>query len=87
MALLEDAATNLAKRAMEIMIKTGDENIERRIADEVGASSPTLQETYLTAMRILKAERRGLSLLDKYEKGEDIPVAQISSAPQDDGGH
>ncbi len=87
MSLLEDTATKLAKRAMEMIVKTGDENIERRVADEIGASSPTLQENYLTAMRILKAERRGFLLLDKYDKGEDIPVAQISSQPQDDGGH
>ncbi len=87
MSLLEETASKLAQRAMEMIVKTGDENIERRVADEIGASSPTLQETYLTAMRILKAERRGLLLLEKYDKGEDIPVAQISSIPQDDGGH
>ena len=87
MAFLEDAATALAKRAMELMIRTGDESIEKRVGDEIGASSPTLQENYLTAMRILKAQRRGHLLLDKYEKGEDIPVAQISAQPQEGGGH
>ncbi len=87
MALLEDVSTNLARRAMELIVKTGDESIERRLSDEIGASSPTLQETLSTAMRILKAERRGLLLLDKYDKGEDIPVAQISAQPQDDDGH
>ena len=83
MALLEEAADGLAKRAMEIIVKTGDETVEKRIADEVGSLSPTLQETFLTAMRIRKAEQRGLALLDKYEKGDEIPVAAISAAPQD----
>jgi len=83
MALLDDVADNLAKRAMELIVRTGDETIEKRIADEIGASSPTLQETFLTAMRIRKAEQRGILLLDKYAKGEDIPKAAISSAPQD----
>lgn len=83
MALLDDVADGLARRAMELMMRTGDENIERRVADELGASSPTLQETFLTAMRIRKAEQRGLSLLDKYDRGDDIPVARISSQPQD----
>ena len=87
MALLEDVSTNLARRAMELIVQTGDETIERRLADEIGASSPTLQETFSTSMRILKAERRGLLLLEKYDKGEDIPVAQISAQPQDDDGH
>ena len=87
MSLLEDVSANLARRAMELIVKTGDDTIEKRLADEIGASSPTLQENFLTAMRMLKAERRGLLLLDKYDKGEDIPVAQISAQPQDDGGH
>lgn len=87
MALLEDVADGLAKRAAELIEKTGDETIERRIADEVGASSPTLQEAYLTAMRIRKAERRGHALLDRYAAGKSIPKAGISSAPQDDAGH
>lgn len=87
MSLLEDVSTSLARRALELIVKTGDETIERRLADEIGASSPTLQEAYLTAMRMLKAERRGLLLLEKYDKGEDIPVAQISAQPQDEGGH
>ncbi len=87
MSLLEDASTNLARRAMDLMVRTGDETIEKRLGDEIGASSPTLQENFLTAMRILKAERRGLLLLEKYDKGEDIPVMQISAQPQDEGGH
>jgi len=87
MALLDDVANNLARATVELIEQTGDETMERRVADEIGASSPTLQENFLTAMRILKAERRGLALLEKYRKGEDIPVAQISSIPQDDGGH
>lgn len=87
MAMLEDVADGLAQRAMQIIQLTGDENVEKRIAEEIGASSPTLQETFLTAMRIRKAEQRAMSLLDKYEQGGDIPVAMISSQPQDDGGH
>jgi hypothetical protein len=87
MSLLDDVANKLARETVELMRITGDDTMERRVADEVGASSPTLQETFLTAMRILKAEQRGLSLLDKYRKGEDIPVAQISAAPQGDISH
>ena len=87
MPLLEDVADGLAKRAAELAERTGDENLERRVSDEIGASSPTLQEAFQTAVRIRKAEARGHKLLDKYQAGEEIPVAQISSQPQDDGGH
>lgn len=87
MALLEEVADNLARKAMEIILETGDDTIEARIAAEVGSSSPTLQETFLTAMRIRKAEARGYALLEKYSGGEAIPVAAISSQPQDEYGH
>ncbi len=87
MPLLEELADGLAKRAAEIADRTQDDNLERRIADEIGASSPTLEEAFLTAMRIRRAEARGHRLLDKYQAGDDIPVAQISSQPQDEGGH
>ena len=87
MSMLEEIADGLAKRAMELIDKTGDENLERRITEEIGTSSPTLQEYFSTAMRIRKAELRALKLLDKYEKGEAIPKAAISSQPQEGGGH
>jgi len=85
MSILEEVADGLAKRTTELMAHTGLDTIEKRIADELGSTSPTLQETYLTAMRIRKAEARGHKLLDKYEKGDAIPKAGISSAPQEMG--
>ncbi len=85
MSILEEVADGLAKRTTELMARTGLDTIEKRMADEIGSTSPTLQETYLTAMRIRKAEARGHKLLDKYEKGDAIPKAGISSAPQEMG--
>ena len=85
MSILEEVADGLAKRTTELIARTGLDTIEKRIADELGSTSPTLQETYLTAMRIRKAEARGHKLLDKYEKGDAIPKAGISSAPQEMG--
>ena len=87
MSLLEDVADGIAKRAAQLVLKTGNEALERRVADEIGASSPTLQEAFLTAMRIRKAEVRGHALLDKFERGDAIPKAGISSQPQGDMGH
>ena len=84
MSTLEDIADGLAIRAMELIQRTGDENIEKRIADEIGASSPTLEERFLTAVRLRKAEARALELFEKYSKGEDIPLPAITSKPQDE---
>ncbi|NNE80391.1 MAG: hypothetical protein HKN18_08985 [Silicimonas sp.] len=83
MSILDEVADGLAKRAIEEMSRTGNEAIEARIAQEIGASSPTLQEAFLTAMRLRKAEARGHELLDKFSAGDAVPVAAISSAPQD----
>ncbi|MGI9394765.1 MAG: hypothetical protein ACR2OY_08970 [Boseongicola sp.] len=83
MSILEEIADGLAKRALEVIDRTGDDTIEKRVGDEIGSSSPTLQEKFATAVRIRKAEVRALKLIEKYDKGEDIPVAQISSQPQD----
>ncbi len=83
MSKLEEVADGLAKRALEMILETGDETIEKRVEDEIGASSPTLQESFATAIRIRKAEARALRLLDKFSKGEDIPELAISSQPQD----
>ncbi len=87
MSMLEEVADGLAKRALAEIERSGDEKIEKRIADEIGASSPTLQEAFATAMRIRKAEIRASKLLDKYAAGAEIPKAAISSQPQDDRGH
>ena len=83
MSMLEEVADRLAKRALEVIERTGDETIEKRVGDEIGSSSPTLQENFSTAMRIRKAEIRAMKLIEKFDKGEEIPVAQISSQPQD----
>ena len=82
MSKLEDIGDGLAKQALDLVEKTGDESIEKRIAEEIGALSPTLQEAYSTAIRIRKAELRAQKLLDKYKQGEEIPIAAISSQPQ-----
>ena len=87
MPMVEEVADGLAKRALQEIERTGDETIEKRIAAEVGSSSPTLEEAFATAMRIRKAEIRAHKLLDKYAAGAEIPKAAISSQPQDDSGH
>ena len=69
MALLEEVADRLARQALDLMLTTGDETIEKRVAEEIGASSPTLQENFSTALRIRKAEARALHMLSKLEAG------------------
>ena len=85
MSILEEVADGLAKRALALIEQTGDDTIGKRVGEEIGSTSPTLQETFATALRIRRAEARASKLLEKYSEGEDIPVAAISSQPQDMG--
>ncbi len=63
MEFLEQVADGLAKEALEIEEATGDEELINEIMKTIGASSTTLEEAFLTAVRIRRAEARALAVL------------------------
>lgn len=63
MALTEDMADEIAQLALADELRTGDENIIQQIAEILGSSSQTLQEAYLTSIRVRRAEKRARDLL------------------------
>ena len=68
MQLVETLADALAIEALAAVEKTGDEKLTDRISDVIGASSPTLQEAFLTAVRIRRADRRARELLAELNR-------------------
>lgn len=60
---LEKVAGELADLALADEVRSGDEKIVAEIAEIVGSSSQTLQEAYLTAVRVRRAEARARALL------------------------
>lgn len=60
---VEKVAGELAELALADEKRSGDENIVAEISEIVGASSQTLQEAFLTAVRVRRAERRARHLL------------------------
>ena len=62
-AYVEKIAGELAELAMADEKRTDDEKIVAEIGEIVGASSQTLQEAYLTAVRVRRAEKRARKLL------------------------
>lgn len=86
MAVMDDIADALAIRALALEEKTGDETAIRKIADALASSSPTMEETFLTACRIRRAERRATRLIDALERGETIEREKGAPLPpqQDD---
>ena len=60
---VDKVADELADLALADQERTGDIAIVDTIGDVLGASSQTLQETYLTAVRVRRAETRARALL------------------------
>ena len=64
MSYVDDVALELAQLALADAARTGDEKIVDQIGDLLGASSQTLQESYLTFVRVRRAEARARQILD-----------------------
>lgn len=64
MGVIDDLADDLARDTIAAMVEMGDDRFYYEVAKVVGTSSPTLQEAFLTAMRIRLAEQRGRQFLD-----------------------
>ncbi|WP_286131042.1 hypothetical protein [Loktanella sp. 5RATIMAR09] len=60
---LERVAGEIADLALEDAKANGDENIVDVIGEILGSSSQTLQEAFLTAVRVRRAEARARKLL------------------------
>lgn len=63
MDLQARVADELAKEALELSEATGDVDIIDEIKKVIGTSSTTLEEAYMTAVRVRRAEKRALELL------------------------
>ncbi|MEN9012327.1 MAG: hypothetical protein ABF241_09780 [Yoonia sp.] len=58
-----NTANELADLALSESLASGDERLVDQIGEILGASSQTLQEAYLTAIRVRRAEKRARELL------------------------
>lgn len=79
MGLLEDLADKLAQDTLSEMERLGNDRLYIDVAKALGTSSPTMQETFLTSVRIRMAEQRGRRFLETavaaLEAGAAPPVA------------
>lgn len=70
MGVLEDLADELARDALDAGDTLKQDEFYRDVAKVLGASSTTLEETFLTSIRIRLAERRGREFLNKALAGQ-----------------
>jgi hypothetical protein len=79
-------ADDLARDTIEAMERLGNDRLYVEVGKVLGASSTTLQEAFLTSIRVRLAERRGRVFLEgtirAAETGGSAPVAPRAS---DDG--
>lgn len=64
MGVLEDLADALARDTLDAAEKLGDEDLVTEVAKQLGATSTTMEETYLTSIRIRSSERRARRFLE-----------------------
>ena len=64
MSIAETLADKLAARVVAHVEKTGDEDVIAVMSRALGDSSQTLQEAFITSIRVQRAALRGDRLLD-----------------------
>ncbi len=63
MSALEDLADTLARDTIAAMEELGDDRFYMEVSKVLGATSPTTQEAFMTAIRVRLAERRAREFL------------------------
>jgi len=85
MALLDDLADKLAQDTLAAMRALGNDHLYVEVAKVLGTSSPTMQETFLTSIRIRLAEQRGRSYLEGAVEAARAGAAQPGPPKGSDG--
>ena len=81
MRVVEELADNLAKDAIELANKLGNDDIIYETAKVLVATSSTMEEAYMTSIRVRLAERRARRFLEEKAQGSltriTLPPAPI----------
>ena len=69
MRVVEELADNLAKNAIELAKKLGNDDVISETAKVLVATSSTMEEAYMTSIRVRLAERRARLFLEEKAQG------------------
>tara|TARA_R110002096_G_scaffold13722_5_gene48291 strand:+ start:1262 stop:1528 length:267 start_codon:yes stop_codon:yes gene_type:complete len=88
MSIVEELGDRLASDTLAAMETIDDDRFYEKVGRVIEASSPTLLEAFMTAIRVRLAERRARSFLDKALAAAKSGAA-APEAPKDysAGGH
>lgn len=70
-ASTERIAAKLADETLEVMSQTGNDRFYVEVAQMIGAESQTLEEAYLTEIRVRLAARKALRFIKKHKKSTE----------------
>lgn len=74
---ITDLADGLAQDALQAEEELGDDRLIELLSQNIGALSQTLQEAFMTSVRIRRAEKRGrLWLDDRIAKAKAAKAAE-----------
>jgi hypothetical protein len=84
MSYYADLVDKLAVDVLAAAEELDDERLPETIAQSIGASSPTTEELFRTAIRVRTAEARARRLLaDRLAAARASTAATASAAPED----
>jgi len=86
MGVVEDLGDALAVETLEAMTELGNDRFYNDVARIIGASSPTLQEAFLTSMRIRLAAARGHKFVEDTLRARR-EGGKAPEAPRDTSAH
>jgi len=82
MSYTEDTAQDIAMKALEEAEISGNPKIVDQIGEMMGASSQSLQEAYLTAIRVRRSEKRAREMLAEAAAKRLAEAASEASDPK-----
>lgn len=69
MSFIEDLADGLARDVLAAMDEMGDDRFYMEVGKMLASLSPSMEDGFMTAMRVRLAERRARDLLDRKLAG------------------
>ncbi|WP_201744140.1 hypothetical protein [Paragemmobacter ruber] len=87
MGILQDLTEKLARDVVDAMDETGDDRLHEKVGKVLLDSSPTTQEAYMTAVRVILAERKGRKFLEQTLKAKREGGTAPAAPRGPDAGH
>lgn len=66
---IETMADELAREALDLAHRTGDETVPERVADAIGATSPALLKAFAGALELRRAEAHTRAVMREIRSG------------------